>query len=96
MEETAKKRTRKNDDQLLAEYEKKVEAIKNRIAAKKQIKDYEPICTNLGKILLELSGYDLSGLPSEKRVSCKKNSPTAKKIVKEMARLIAAGEAKDE
>ena len=86
---TRKRGPRKTDEERLAEMEADIKKLKERIANKK-IKDFEPICENLGKILIQMSGYDFAALPYDKKKACKNDTPTARAIVAEMAKAIAA------
>lgn len=96
MEKEIKKRKRRTDEQRLLELEEEMKKLKSKIAGKKE-KEYVPICNNLGKLLVELSGYDIYALSPEQKAACKKESSTAKKILFDMAKLIVeqAGENDD-
>lgn len=87
MAEEGKKRRMRTDEELYADLMKKAGEVKQRIEAKKQ-KDYEPICKNLGDLLLQMSGYDLAGLNSENKDAIKRSGKFAKAQIKEMARMI--------
>ena len=64
-----KRGPRRTDEERLAEMEANIKKLKERIANKK-IKDFEPICENLGKILIHMSGYDFAALPYDKKKAC--------------------------
>lgn len=88
-EEVKKTRNRLTDEQKYAALLAEAQQIKARIDARKD-KDYKPICDNFGRLLVQMASFDFGTLNSDQKTACKKDSPTAKKIVRELAAKIAA------
>ena len=93
MAEERKRRNHLSDEQRLQKLMAEADRIKKKMEEKKkklESVDLKPISDNVGKIFLQLSEFDITAYSTEERAAFKNNGPKAKRLVKELARKIAA------